>query len=197
MIKNYRLNLMKKHLCLLSVILASTLASLSSQNVFAMGSKRTEPLDTAQNVDLNRYLGKWYEIARLPRLFEKGCVGVTAEYSLRPDGKIDIKNSCRSYTCNGRIYQANGVAKVVDPQTHSKLAVSFLWPFETDYWILEVDPEYSYAVVGSPDRDSFWILSRSPKLPETLVQSILNHYQTLGFDFSELILTQPCDDSTE
>jgi apolipoprotein D and lipocalin family protein len=165
-----------------------------STSLFAMGPQKTSPnLPTTSNVDLGRYLGKWYEIARKPLFFEKDCVGVTAEYSLRSDGKIGVKNSCRKNTCEGKLSVANGVGKVIDAPNNSKLKVSFFWPFKGDYWILELDSEYSYAVVGSPDRKSFWILSRSSTLPESLIQSIKFRFELLGFDFSDLVLTPVCD----
>ncbi len=149
--------------------------------------------DTAQKVNLGRYEGKWYEVARLPQSFEKNCVGVTAEYALRPDGKLSVKNTCRKLTCDGRVSQANGVATVVDHHDNSKLKVSFFWPLEGDYWIFEVDPEYRYAVVGSPDKKSFWILSRTPRLSSSIVQSILARFQLKGFDLSNVIFTEACD----
>src|SRR4051794_28612420 len=107
-----------------------------SKSLFAMGPHKPLPdLPTYSNVDLNRYLGKWFEIARKPQVFEKDCVGVTAEYDLRSDGRIGVKNSCRKISCGGKLALATGVARVVDSPNNSKLKVSFFWPFEGDYWI--------------------------------------------------------------
>ena len=169
------------------------LCGLVSAHAYSMGSKSLGDLETAKNVELNRYIGKWFEIARIEQRFEKGCVGSTAEYSLRADGKIAVKNTCRVRSCSGRISKAKGVARVVDLKNNAKLKVSFFWPFEGDYWILELDPEYNYAVVGSPDRKSFWILSRTPTLPNDLVQSILSHFQTKGFSLDKVVFNEACE----
>ena len=167
-----------------------------SNSLFAMAPQKPLPdLPTHSNVDLNRYLGKWFEIARKPQHFEKDCVGVTAVYELQSDGRIGVKNSCRKMSCEGRMSVANGVARVVDSPNNSKLKVSFFWPFEGDYWILDLDPEYSYAVVGSPDRKSFWILSRSSILPTSWVKSIKSRFESLGFDLSDLVMTHTCAES--
>jgi lipocalin len=174
-------------------ILVSALFALYTCNVFARGAHPPQPdLATAQDLDLSRYLGKWYEIVRRPISFEADCVGVTAEYSARSDGKINVKNSCRRVTCNGKPSVSQGLATVPDPNNPAKLKVSFFWPFQSDYWVLEIDPEYSYAVVGSPDRQYFWILSRTPSLAESVIESILERFHAVGFDFSQLIRTPSC-----
>lgn len=160
---------------------------------FAMGGGNPMPgLETVRDVDLNRYMGKWYEIVRMPLSFERDCVGVTAEYAVKPDGKVSVTNTCRKYVCDGKVSKAEGTARVVDPSLHSKLKVSFFWPFEGDYWILGLDSEYTYAVVGSPDRKSFWILSRTPELSESIIQEQLKKFEGLGFKFEKLIRTQSC-----
>ena len=166
---------------------------LSTPSSWALGKKPLTPIDTAQRVDLSQYIGKWYEVARLPQSFEDDCVGVTAEYSLRDDGKVEVLNTCHKHSCDAPGRTARGTARVIDHKSCSKLKVSFFWPFEGDYWILELDPAYRYAVVGSPDRKSFWILSRSSKLPSSLVDSIVAHFGEKGFDLSSLIRTQPCE----
>lgn len=156
-------------------------------------SKSHPPLGTAPHVDLKQYLGKWYEIVRNPLSFEKDCVGVTAEYSLRDDGDISVVNSCRKNQCQGELKRAQGKAKVVDTQSNSKLKVSFFGPFYSPYWILEVDSNYQYAVVGSPNRKYFWILSRTPHLQTDRVQNLIHKYSKMEFDLSKLIYTKPCE----
>lgn len=165
---------------------------LFSQAALAMGAHA--PLSTAEKVDLDRYVGKWFEIARLPQSFEKGCVGVSAEYVARNDGKISVTNTCRKETCEGKIRVANGIARVVDPIDNSKLKVSFFWPFEGDYWILKLGQDYEYAVVGSPDRKSLWILSRTSQMDESLINEIKTEFTAKGFNTEAFIKTTPCED---
>jgi apolipoprotein D and lipocalin family protein len=116
-------------LCLLLALVA----------IFAgiIGGKQND-LDVVPHVDLNRYVGRWYEIARLPNRFEKKCTdSVTAIYSVRTDGKIEVVNRCRK--SSGDYTTAKGKAKVVDKTTNAKLKVSYFWPFYGDYWILDLD----------------------------------------------------------
>ncbi len=174
------------------IFLMSALILGQSSNLFAMGGQRPD-LEVVNSVDFNQYVGKWYEIGRLPQSFEKGCVGVTAEYQLRTDNKVNVINTCRKSSCEGRVSTANGLARVVDPKSNAKLKVSFFWPFEGDYWILELDPKYAYAVVGSPDRKSFWILSRNPSLSKSLKEDILARFVSKGFNFETLETTQTCE----
>ena len=138
------------------------------------------PLETVPQVNLQRYLGRWYEIARYPNRFQKGCQESRADYSLRKDGEIEVLNSCRD-TDSGSIRQAQGRAWVVDTVSNAKLKVSFFWPFRGDYWIIELGTDYEYAVVGTPDRNYFWILSRSPQIPDELYDQILQRAQQQGF----------------
>ena len=178
----------------IAIFVMSALFLVQSSNLLAMGGQKPMPdLEVVSSVDLNRYIGKWYEIVRLPQNFENGCVGVTAEYQLRTDGKVDVKNTCRRSSCEGKVSIADGSARVVDSKTNAKLKVSFFWPFEGDYWILELDSNYSYAVVGSPDRKSFWILSRTPHFPDSVKQNILTRFQTKGFNLEKLETTQSCE----
>lgn len=147
------------------------------------------PLSTVGAVDLQRYLGVWYEIGRLPNSFEKECVAVTATYASRPDGKIDVLNQCRRKTFDGPIKKARGKAWVVDSATNAKLKVQFFFPFSGDYWILELGSDYDYAVVGTPDRKLLWILCREPRMNETLYQGILERRKQQGFDVGRMIRT--------
>jgi len=145
-------------------------------------------LQAVSRVDLSRYAGRWYEIARLPNRFEKKCAdSVTATYTLRSDGKVDVVNRCRK--ANGEYTTAKGKAKIVDKKTNARLKVTFFWPFYGDYWILDLGPNYEYAVVGSPDRDYLWILSRTPQIDEQLYQQLLAKMASRGFETAPMIRT--------
>jgi len=148
-----------------------------------------QPLATVEHVDLDRYTGTWYEVARFDQWFEKDCVNVTAQYTVRSDGKINVLNSAHLGTDDGPVKQAKGVARVVDSQTNAKLRVWFFWPFEGDYWILRLTPDYSAVVVGSPDRRTLWFLSRKPAMDESLYEEWRRSLAADGFDLSKLIRT--------
>ena len=153
------------------------------------------PLETVANVDLNRYLGKWYEIALFPNSFEKGCNCTTAEYSIEGD-YIRVVNSCRRDSIKAAPDVARGKAFVVNGSNNSKLRVQFFWPFRGDYWIIDLADDYTYAVVGSPNREYLWILSRTPKIDPKLYENIVKRAEKKGFDISKLKLTeQECVDS--
>jgi apolipoprotein D and lipocalin family protein len=150
-------------------------------------STTQQPLSTVSSVDLKRYVGTWYEIARYPNRFQRKCTGdVTAKYALRDDGKVDVLNSCSE---GGKLNQAKGTAKVADSQTNSKLRVTFFWPFYGDYWILDLAPDYSYAVVGEPKRQYLWILSRSPRMDAPTYDKLLEKIRSLGYDPAGLVKT--------
>ena len=146
-----------------------------------------EPLEVVERVDLDRYLGKWYEIARYPAWFQKGCFGSTAEYSLLPDGRIRVINKCRKGSPDGPIDSAKGKAEIIDKVTRAKLKVWFFWPFKGDYWIIDLDPDYRWAVVGEPRRKYLWILSRTPVLDDTVYKGILARLPAKGYDPGKLI----------
>jgi apolipoprotein D and lipocalin family protein len=147
-------------------------------------------LEVVPSVDLTRYAGKWYEIARLPNRFQRDCAGnTTATYTLRPDGKITVLNECR--TADGRRKSATGTARVADPRgPNAKLKVTFFWPFSGKYWIIDLDPEYRWAVVGEPRRDYLWILSREPRLDAALYQQIVERAKQRGFAIEKLLKTR-------
>lgn len=147
------------------------------------------PLETVPRVELQRYLGTWYEIASFPQSFQKGCTATTANYALRPDGQIDVLNRCRKNSLDGPEDSAKGRARVVDPTTNSKLEVSFFRPFWGDYWIVDLGPDYEYAVVGHPGRDYLWILSRTPAMEEARYQEIVARLAAQGYETSRLVRT--------
>ncbi len=160
----------------------------------AGSQKLLPPVRTVDSVDLQRYLGKWYEIAAIPQSFQKQCVGnTTAVYDTAADGLISVINTCD--TASGRPSIANGRAKVIDTNSSSKLKVTFVnffgWQFLLggDYWILAIGENYLYAIVGAPGRDYAWILSRTPDMTS---QQIIEANQALvaqGFDTCKLIST--------
>lgn len=143
-------------------------------------------LEVVPHVELERYLGKWYEIARLPFRFEDDCTDITATYSLSKNGNISVLNGCLK---SGKLKQAKGKAKVVDKNTRAKLKVTFFWPFSADYWIIDLGKEYDYAVVGTPNRKYLWILSRTPQMDGELFSRIIESVKSKGFDVSKLIKT--------
>lgn len=148
----------------------------------------TPPLEVVPSVDLNRYQGKWHEIARLPNRFERSCVrDVTATYSLLPDGGIRVVNECVDE--KGKANRSEGKARLKDKRgPNTKLKVSFFWPFYGDYWIIGLDPDYQWALVaGGEDRKYLWLLSRTPKIDEALYQKLISVAKTKGFDVDRLI----------
>ena len=144
--------------------------------------KSNSPLTVVDSVDLQRYLGKWYEIASYPAWFQKGCAGSTAEYSLLPDGKIQVVNRCRKDSLDGPLKESKGKAEVADTATNAKLKVWFFWPFKGNYWIIDLSPDYQWAVVGEPSRKYLWILSRTPTLDKGVYQGILGRLPQKGYD---------------
>jgi apolipoprotein D and lipocalin family protein len=155
-------------------------------SLFPLSVFGADSLPVFEKVDLNRYIGKWHEIARLPMFFQRNCVSdVTADYSLKPDGRIGVLNQCRQK--DGTLSTARGTARVVDQSTNAKLKVSFFWPFSGDYWILDLGPNYEYAMVGEPRRKYLWILSRQPNLDEETYLKLVMKARLLGFDTSRLI----------
>ena len=172
-----------KHMLILLTVSVTFLACNSGMK------KGLPPIEVVTFVDLNRYVGTWYEISRFPNRFQKGCVGTTATYTIRKDGKIDVLNQCRKGMLDGEISSVKGTAWVVDNKTNAKLKVSFFWPFSGHYWIIELGENYDYAVVGHPDRKYLWILSRSPKMDEKIYNLILEKLKLQFYDTSKLIKT--------
>ena len=143
------------------------------------------PLESVAKVDISRYTGRWFEIARYPNRFERKCdSNATATYSLCSDGKIRVVNTCKTREC--KLTQSNGWARLVDQKTGSKLKVTFFWPFFGDYWIIDLSPNYEYAVVGEPSRKYLWILSRTAKMDDKLYAEITGRLATMGYDASKL-----------
>jgi apolipoprotein D and lipocalin family protein len=149
-----------------------------------------EPMQTVPHVDLTRYQGRWYEVARLPLRWENKCASaVTATYTLRSDGKVDVLNQCKK--SDGSSTQSHGTARLAtNDGSHSKLKVTFFWPFSGDYWILDLDPEYRWVLVGAPNARNLWLLSRTPALDKEVLDRLIQRAAQLGFDTSKLMYTK-------
>jgi apolipoprotein D and lipocalin family protein len=147
-------------------------------------------MQVVASVDLNRYAGKWYEIARLPNRFQRDCASDTsATYELRSDGKVSVINACRA--SDGRMKTAKGTARRAgDKEPNTKLRVTFFWPFYGNYWIIDLDPDYRWAVVGEPDRKYLWVLSREPQMEDGLYQEILERAKRQGYNVTPMIRTK-------
>lgn len=145
------------------------------------------PLDRVADVDLDRYLGRWYEIASLPQFFQRGCVATKALYSRREDGKIRVENECRDETLGGPLRRAEGVAWRADESGDAgKLKVQFFWPFSGHYWVVALDPDYQWAMVGHPERKYLWILARTTSLDDAVYESLVQRAESMGYDVSRL-----------
>jgi apolipoprotein D and lipocalin family protein len=159
-------------------------------------ARAQEPVRTVARVDLDRYLGDWFEIARYPNRFQKRCASdVRASYARRPDGRLDVVNRCR--TGDGGAIEASGVARIEDPRTFARLKVRFAPAFLSflpmvwgDYWILGLADDYSWAVVGSPDRQYLWILARTPALEPARLDAAHAAARANGFDVARLQATR-------
>jgi len=164
-------------------------------NILAFAQNNNEvsqPIPVAY-VDLNKYSGLWYEIAKIPNSFQDQCAyGTTAEYKIEPDGDLIVINKC--YDKDGEIDIADGVATVVDKTTNAKLEVSFvsflgIRPFWGDYWIIGLGEKYEYAIVGHPERKYGWILSRNPSLSEDRMKEIFKILSQQGYNPKDFELT--------
>ncbi|MEM8658539.1 MAG: lipocalin family protein [Pseudomonadota bacterium] len=174
---------------MLRPVICATLLGLSACTGYGDYRDTSIPMESVAQLDTDQYLGLWYEIARFPNFFEEGCVGVTAEYALREDGRINVLNSCREGALDGPLEQAEGVARVVAP---GELKVKFVeWlPFEGDYWVIGLTEDYTMSVVGEPDGDYGWILAREPVLEEGERAEALAVLQRFGYDTAQLIWTE-------
>lgn len=168
------------------LITISFIISLATVSTFAQSSKGSN-VRAVSSVDLNKYSGTWYEIAKYPNKFQKKCVGnTTATYTIKSEEKLEVVNRCLEK--DGTIKEAKGSGRVKDRRTNAKLEVrfapgflSFLPAVWGDYWVIDLAPDYSYSVIGTPDRDYFWILSRTPQLNDSIYQGILRRAEQQGF----------------
>jgi apolipoprotein D and lipocalin family protein len=169
---------MKDWMALLIISLSFFLAGMSRM--------AKDPPRTVANVDLNRYTGLWHEISKIPNPFQKQCAaGTTAEYSLQEDGRIQVINKC--YKSDGSLDEAAGVARIVDSKSNAKLEVSFVRilgrnRFWGDYWIIELDEDYQWVIIGHPKRKYGWILSRTPEISPELRLQLNERLKAQGYD---------------
>ncbi|MCT4642921.1 MAG: lipocalin family protein [Bacteriovoracaceae bacterium] len=158
-------------------------------------SAKHAPLPTVENVDIHKYLGTWYEIARFDQKFQKNCTAVTATYTLRKNGSVNVLNKCRKYNINGKLKKAKARAWITDKNTNAKLKVQFFLrfikinAFAGNYWILALGDNYEYAMIGDPSRKYLWILSREKTLPEDTYNMLTSKAHELGFDITKLQMT--------
>ena len=153
-----------------------------------LGCESNPPLEVAPSVNLSQLQGKWYEIARLPRTTEVDCHGTTAFYTQSADGSLGLVNQCNVGSANGTLQTIAMTATVPDQSVPAKLALN-VGGYTGDYWILEVGPNYEYAVVGHPSRLYLWILSRTPTLDSTVMGGILSRADSAHFDTTQLEYT--------
>lgn len=169
-----------------------TLTALVLSACSSNGANYT-PLETVPKVDLQRYLGEWNEIARIDHWFQEGCTSSKAHYSMRKDGDIKVYNSCILLDKGGKDDAATGRAWVIDNNSNAKLKVQFplrgikLSFFAGDYWIIALDDEYSYAMVGDPKREYLWILAREETLPDEIMKMLLSKAKAEGFPVEKLV----------
>lgn len=148
------------------------------------------PLQTVDEVDLKRFVGKWYEIASIPQRFQKSCYSTTATYTLSDKGYIIVENRCNKGSIDGKESYIKGKAFVERHGSNAKLKVQFFWPFKGKYWIIDLAEDYTYAVVGHPNRKYLWILSRTPHISEELYQRLVDKIEKNHFDISKIIKTK-------
>jgi len=147
---------------------------------------QSEELQTVENVDLSLYLGLWFEIASISAPFQSpDCVGTTATYTLNTDHSVKVWNQCYLPKEN-RLERIEGRATIVEATNQAKLKVSFFGPFAGDYWVIDLDSNYSYAVVGHPSRNYLWILSRTPEMDPEQYSAILSRIQAKGYDLKRI-----------
>ncbi len=155
-----------------------------------MALLNAQTLQTVPFVDLNKYAGKWYEIASYPQRFQKGCHCTTAEYTLSDKGYVLVENKCNKNSVTGKISSIKGKAFVEKNSGNAKLKVQFFWPFTGKYWIIDLADDYSYAVVSHPNKKYLWILSRTSNMEETIYQQIIFRLKEKGFDLSKIKITE-------
>lgn len=163
---------------------------------FALPAAAAEPVQSVPQLDISRYAGQWHEIAHLPVFFQRSCVAdITAAYTLRDDGMIGVSNACK--TRDGDRDSAEGIARLIEGHP-GRLQVRFapdwlswlpmVW---ADYWVIDLDPGYQWAVVGSPNRKYLWILSRTPTMERVLFERIKTRAEAMGYELQPLIMAAP------
>ncbi|MEX1250954.1 MAG: lipocalin family protein [Hyphomonas sp.] len=157
-------------------------------------AKDAPPLEAVASVDVERYMGLWYEIARYPTSFQKDCEGTTAEYRLRDDGRVDVLNTCRFGTKDGEARSAGAVARVMDGSNGARIFVNFapipLPAGRGNYWIIHLDEGYQHALVGEPSGRFLWMLSRTPAVTPDVRAELYAAAVAAGYDISMLKETE-------
>jgi apolipoprotein D and lipocalin family protein len=162
--------------------------------MFFTAAQSQKAPSVVSTVDLNRYQGVWYEIARLPNFFEKKLKCISATYTLRDDGRITVLNKGNYLSDPKKSTSSKGVAWIPDKNSPAKLKVQFFWPFSGDYWIMDLDKEYRYVLVGDPSFKYLWILSREKKMDEPTYNILLRKAVENGYDLKSLIrVEQDCN----
>jgi apolipoprotein D and lipocalin family protein len=179
---------MRKSNISIALLAAIALSACSTMQAGPVGNKAVP--QPAKSVDLDRYLGRWYELGRYEAGFQKGCEAVTAEYSLIAPDKIRVVNSCRQDRVDGKLRAATGKAKIVDGSNNAKLRVSFFGPFYGDYWVLDRAEDYSWAIVGEPSGRYLWLLSRTARPKGDVKRAITGRVEQMGYDMKLLRWTQ-------
>ncbi len=154
---------------------------------------RSGRLETVSKVELDRYMGTWYEIARFDNRFQRGTVATTSEFLRRDDGTIAVTMTARKRDLDGKLKKSNARGWIVDNPANAKWKVQFVWPFRSDYWIIDLCDQYSYAVVGQPSRKNVWIISREPVMEKATYDRICKKLAGLGFDPAKLVRTPQPD----
>ena len=173
------------------MMIRKTLILLAMASLFSC--KTTQDLPTVEKVDIQKYSGVWYEIARLPNSFEKGLECVTATYTPKRNGKIEVLN--KGFTDKkGKMRTARGTAWVPDPAYPGRLKVTFFWPFSGNYYIISLDENYRYVLVGDPSRKYLWVLSRSKELDSAVYSRLMDQAKNQGFSVDQVMQTdQGCE----
>ncbi|MDY0254775.1 MAG: lipocalin family protein [Tenuifilaceae bacterium] len=168
-------------------IILFCVASFAALSFNTMAQSANEQI-IAKDMELKKFLGVWYEIARFPHSFERDLVGVTATYSLKKNGNIQVINQGYKNTLDGKLKRAKAFAKIPNPSEPGRLKVYFFWPFGADYLILDLGKEYQWALVGSSSPSYLWILSRTPQMDDGLYESIIEKAKSIGYNTSRLEL---------
>jgi apolipoprotein D and lipocalin family protein len=170
-----------------------TLLFLIAIMMFSSANSQKSP-SVVSSVDMNRYKGLWYEIARLPNFFERKLKCTSATYTLRDDGRITVLNKGNYLSDPKKSTSSTGVAWIPDKKYPAKLKVQFFWPFSGDYWIIDLDKEYKYVLVGGPSAKYLWILAREKRMDDSTYNMLLQKAIENGYDVKTIIrVEQDCD----
>jgi apolipoprotein D and lipocalin family protein len=166
-------------------------SAITMLTIMLFGVAESQKLPSVvSSVDLNRYKGLWYEIARLPNFFERKLKCTSATYTLRNDGRITVLNKGNYSTDPQKSTSSQGIAWVPDKNSPAKLKVQFFWPFSGDYWIMDLDKDYRYVLVGDPATKYLWILAREKKMEESIYRMLLQKAVDNGYDVKSIIKVQ-------